>query len=169
MAKDGFSLDKFIGANSDFARGYTFYVTINGNGFSDTDKYLVKTSSLPAGTIEMIETNWQGNKYKLAGTQDYTDFTISFNVNTGTGNIRNRFVKWQESIHDTSDNSHGSPVDYMSDITVEHLNHINGEVVTEYKLIKAWPTSVTELTLDYADKAVSTFDVTFTYQRHTVK
>ncbi len=164
---NGFSLDEFMGANADFARGYTFYVVINGMGFTDKEKFLVKSSSLPVGTITPIETNWQGNIYKLGGTQEFTDFTVSFNVDL-KGDIRVKFSDWQESIHDAESNVHGDPSKYMVDITIYYLSHIDGSVITEYELIKAWPTNVGELALDYTSKEIATFDVTFAYQRHEV-
>ena len=162
---DQFDLSKFMGAVKDFARGYTFYVTIPY--LSDDNVYLVKSSSLPVGTINPIETDWQGNKYKLAGTQEYTDFTVTFNVDT-KDKIRQEFVGWQKFVHDTETNMHGDPDKYMNNITVTHISHMTNESIMEYELVRAWPTSVGELALDYSSQDVATFDVTFAYQYHIV-
>jgi hypothetical protein len=165
-----FDLEAFIGANRDFARGYTFYLTISGNRWNvEDDKFLVKTTSLPAGTVGMMETDWQGNKYKLASTQEFENFEVMFNLDVnGADNIRNRFTYWQEQIHNTGSNAHGSPADYMADVFIEHLDHVTGQPITTYKLVGAWPITVSEIQLDYASKEVATFSVSFVYQRHVV-
>jgi len=163
---NGFSLDEFMSANADFARGYTFYVDFGVNSYLDVNtRFLVKSSSLPVGTISPIETNWQGNIYKLGSTQEFTDFTVSFNADT-EGLLRTNFTSWQQDVHNPETNKHGNPNDYMIDMQVQHLSHITGDVMQEYKLVKAFPSSVGELALDYASKEIATFDVTFSYQRH---
>ncbi len=166
--KKFFDLNKFMADGRDFARGYTFYVTLPVGPFKSDSVYLVKSSSLPVGTINPIETDWQGNKYKLAGTQEYTDFSVTFNVDV-EDNIRLTFVNWQKSIHNTENNIHGSPGEYMKDVIVEHISHVTGESIMTYTLVKAWPTSVGELALDYSSQDVATFDVTFAYQFHKTK
>ena len=158
-----FDLSAFIGKNLDFARGYTFYCTLPTPITGERAKYLVKSTALPDSTIGVTEANWQGNVYKLGTTHEYGDFTVSFNVDI-VDNIRKQFLKWAKKIHDVETNKHGSPGQYMQDITLEHLNHNTGNMILEYKLVKAWPSSVGEMTLDYSAKDLATFNVTFAYQ-----
>ena len=171
-AFSGFDLNSFIGANKDFARGYTFYASITNapvDKINDSNtRFLVKTSSLPVGTVNPIETNWQGFKYKLGGVQEFTDFTIGFNIDPVEANIRTAFVEWQRMIHDPLTNNHGDPTKYMGNIELRHLDHRTGKEIAIYKLNRAWPTTVGEVSLDYAGAEVATFDVTFAYQYHTV-
>jgi hypothetical protein len=163
----GFSLDDFMSKNRDFARGYTFYAQIRGGGLdSDDIKYLVKASSLPASTIPVAEVNWQGNKYKLGTTQEFQEFTITYNVDPDD-DIRKRFLEWERNIHSPVTNIHGDPNAYMADIELNHLSHRDGSIIMTYFLIQAWPTGVGALTLDYGTKEVAYFDVTFAYQYHT--
>jgi hypothetical protein len=171
-ATTSFDLRSFMSKNKDFARGYTFYATISNApiaGLNESDKrYLVKTSSLPVGTVNPIETNWQGNKYKLGGVQEFTDFTIGFNIDPKKDNVRTQFVQWQNIVHNPQTNMHGNPDEYMADLKLEHLSHLDGSIIAVYQLIKAWPTTVSEVSLDYAGAEVATFDVTFAYQYHTI-
>ena len=172
---NGFSLQEFMSARTDFARGYTFYATfpsgMPGTSLVVDTKYLVKSTSLPVGTITPIETDWQGNKYKIAGTQEFTDFTITFNVDPDS-EVRKSFVEWQTLIHNPGNNEHGIPGvgnnGYMTDILLEHLSHLDGSTKMTYLLLGAWPTAVGEMALDYSSQEVATFDVTFVYQRHEV-
>ncbi len=166
-----FNLDAFMAGGRDFARGYTFYAKINNSIFDESDKFLVKTTSLPAGTVTPIETNWQGNKYKLGGVQEFTDLNITFNVDP-KDEIRHKFVLWQQDIHNPETNMHGDPSQvggYMSDIELTHVSHISGDTIMKYILHGAWPTSVAEMSLDYASQEVAQFDVTFAYQLHTTE
>ncbi len=171
-----FNLGQFISNNEDFARGYTFYVTFtdgNPGKIKQSDKYLVKSSTLPTGTITPVEASWQGNKYKLAGTQEFTDFTVSFNINPDVDNIRTRFMTWQAAIHDVKTNKHGTAGitnGYMSDIEVRHMDHREEDkALATYKLIGAWPSNVGEVQLTYDSTELATFDVSFTYQYHTIE
>jgi hypothetical protein len=56
----------------------------------------------------------------------------------------------------------------MQDISVEHISHVTNKNIMTYNLIKAWPSSVGELALDYGSQDVATFDVTFAYQYHKI-
>lgn len=171
---NGFSLQEFMSKNKDFARGYTFYVSIaspygvsSGQKSSEEDiKYLAKSTVLPTNTITVAETNWQGNAYKLGTTHEFAEWSVSFNVDI-KDNIRHTFASWSKGIHNPSTNEHGRPATYLFDLWVEHIDQYTGSPIMAYKLIGAWPSAVGELTLDYAAKDMATFDVTFTYQYHT--
>jgi len=163
-----FSLSGFISnqSNQDFARGYTFYIMFDSIDYLDaSDRFLVKSSSLPASQLGVTETNWQGNIYKLATTNEYSDFTVEFNVDP-KDYIRYNLLNWVDKIHEVKTNIHGTPKEYMQNIRLEHLDHTSGSPILTYTLWKAFPTNVGEMTLDYGSKEVATFSVTFAYQWH---
>lgn len=165
-----FDLTSFKSAYKDFARGYTFYAKIeNSQYFDDNNSYLVKSTMLPATTIDEMEADWQGYKYKLGTTPTYDDFTINFNIDIES-DIRNKFLQWSVNINNPVNNQHGQPGDgsYFSDIILKHLN-AQGDTIQIFRLVDAWPKTVGEVTLDYSAKESATFDVTFTYQFHTIE
>jgi len=167
MAKAGFNLDAFMAANADYARGYTFYINVASTWLeNEHQRFLVKSSSLPASTITPAEVNWQGNIYKIGTTQEFAEFTVMYSVDVND-TLRKNYEDWMKFIHDAETNEHGDPLEYMVDIDLEHISHTTGDLIMTYKLIKAWPSLVGEMALDYASKEVATFDVTFTYQYHT--
>lgn len=165
MAKAGFNLDEFISANADYARGYTFYINVINQWIPEQTKFLVRSASLPASTVTPAEVNWQGNVYKIGTTQEFSEFTVSYSVDVNDA-IRKGYEDWMFYIHDPELNQHGDPAVYMTDIVLEHISHSAGDLIMEYKLIKAWPSSIGEMALDYSSKETATFDVTFTYQYH---
>lgn len=159
-----FELSGFISSYSDFARAYLFECKIDGFDPGDHD-FLVKSTKLPETNIAEITTDWQGNLYKIGGTTEFADFTISFNMDD-KGALRKSFIKWCKDVHDPETNIHGAPTSYFKDITLKHLDGKGSPTLT-YKLIQSWPKSVGEVALDYSTKEVATFDVTFAYQYHT--
>ena len=163
-----FSLSGFISnqTNQDFARGYVFYAMFEGVSFIDNSRrFLVKSSSLPASQNTPVEANWQGNVYKLATTNEYSDFTIDFNMDVNDA-LRTEFLTWNDKIHQVKDNVHGIPMEYMQNVKLEHLSHNTGDPIMTYTLWKAFPTNIGELSLDYSAKDIATFSVTFAYQWH---
>lgn len=164
-----FSLEGFMGAHPDFARSYTFECIITG-GYWDKDyKFLVKTSNLPATTIDEVETNWQGYKYTLATTPTYDDYTV--NVMTDLkSDIRTKMMKWSNYLNNPETNKHGKvDPNYLTTITMTHLSHNDGTGIAQYILHGCWCKTVGELAMDYATKEIAAFDLTFKYQFHTYK
>lgn len=169
MAINGFNIDSFKSNYTDLGRAYTFLVLLNnsfGSLSTEKVKYLVNASSLPASTIDVAEVNWQGNIFPLATTHLFEDWTITFK-HDDTAQLRKDLIKWHEAIHDPKTNIHGSPVDYMLDQEVWHLNS-QGDPIMKYKLVSAWPSTVGEMTLDYSSKEVATFDLTFKFLRYEI-
>ena len=167
-----FELSSFMNKYRDYARTYLFKCRIENFDVKEHE-YLVKSTKLPESNITEIATDWQGNIYKIGGTAEVGDFNITFDMDS-KGDLRDKFVHWSESIHNPYTNIHGAPVSaingngYFRDITLEHLNG-QGDIVLIYKMIDTWPKSVGESTLDYTNKEVASFDVTFAYQYHTLE
>jgi len=169
-----FNLNDFMAGYRDFARAYLFLVEIhNFNDKNNDHSFLVKTTRLPDFTINEIQSDIQGNIYKIASTKVIADWSVEFNMDD-KNLLRSKFIKWSQLItNPTSKKDHGSPVDvsnggYFRDITIKHLNG-QGNSTMEYKLLGAWPKTVGEVSLDYSNKAIATFEVTFSYQSYEVK
>lgn len=163
----GFKLDAMMGKYKDFARGYLFYAQVTSPvGINSDHPYLVKSTSLPKQTIEQKEVDWQGNKYKFGGTSTFDAFTINFRCDAAQS-LRNQFITWMRAVHNPISNIHGNPDSYFGGIDLTQLNG-RGEPIVSYKLFKAFPTEVGEISLDYGTTDVSEFSVTFSYQYHDV-
>jgi len=164
----GFKIDDFIGAYSDFSRGYLFYARISNSPVEilKDHPYLVNTASLPTQTIEAITTKWQGAEYKFGGTNTFAEFTINFKSDTANA-LRTNFLEWMNKIHDPVSNAHGVPSDYFGQVDLTQLDS-DGNSIMNYSLHRAWPSSISEISLDYGNKEISSFDVVFTYQYHVI-
>lgn len=169
-----FNLQAFMSHYENYARSYLFYFNIISDGGSGIDKnvtYLVSSTELPAGNVDEGTVNWQGNIRKIATTTQFGDLSVTFNLDDKAAtNARNQFLKWQQKIHDPATNKHGIPSNgqgYYGELNLQHLDG-QGNVMTEYKIFGAFPKSVGAVSLDYGSKNIATFQVSFTYQYHTV-
>jgi len=156
-------IDELIDNVEDVARQCLFLLTPKSpGGLPGNVSYLVSSSTVPAHTIDPIELNWQGQIAKYGSTHTWDDWTVTFKVDKNA-EIHKSFVKWSNKIHHPETGVHGAPSDYMEDQKVEMLDG-DGNPISSFNLIKAWPSSVGEITLDYSAKEAATFDVTFAFQ-----
>ena len=164
-----FDINSFKANFQDRARGYLFYIMLNIPGASlstDQTRFLVKSSAVPESTIDVAEISWQGMVYKLPTTHTYSDWTVTFAVDSSQ-DLYNDFMNWQKMIHDPKTNIQGSPESYMQDQEVWLLD-TSGQVSKRIKLVNAWPSGLGEVTLDYSSKETQEFAVTFTYMYHEI-
>lgn len=161
-----FNLDDFMGTYGDLARNYLFYCRVSqpaaGIAWERDFVYLVKSTSLPTRTIEELPVNWQGNIYKLASTSTFAEQTIEWNVDINS-NVRSALLEWSKLIHNPETNVHGNPNEYMGRIELQHLDG-EGNPISQFSLIKCWPSEVGEIAVSYDSKEIATFSTTWSYQ-----
>jgi len=149
------------------ARTYLFYMvptfpSLPGVMAQEDAMFFVKSTSLPTSSFEELVASWQGFDYKAAGKRTYDNWTVSFNVDKNA-TIRKTFVNWMDLILNPKVNKPAPAETYMRPQRVHLLGLDTFEPAMTYTLIAAWPSQVGEVTLDYADSAYASFDVTFTY------
>jgi len=163
-------------ATGDYARAYLFRVYFTSapvgiTGGETMTSYLVRATSLPESTIEAIEVPYQGQVQKIASTQTFAEWSVTFNLDYA-GELRKSFLEWQRMIHDPVTNIHTIPRQYYGTVKAELLYGITGSIETPstvYTINDAWPSSVGALDLAQDNKEVAQFDVTFTYNWHEVE
>jgi len=150
---------------SGLSEGLTSSIT-KGLFQSDVEsKYYVKSTTLPDSTVEETSTFFCGNQYKIPTVRRTQDWNVSFYIN-GDASIFKKFLVWNYMIHDPK-GVYGKTSDFMADQTIELLG-LDGSVICTYKLFDVWPKSIGQVDLDYANNEMATFEVTFTYQYHTI-
>jgi hypothetical protein len=173
MARIALDVETFRKRFETGARTYLFYMepqfpsSVLAGGMSSNDAtFLVKSTSLPSSSFEELVASWQGFDYKAAGKRTYDNWTVSFNVDW-QANIRNTFVNWMDIILDPKKNEPALPTTYMKEQKIHLLGLDTFTPAITYTLKACWPSQVGEITLDYADSAYASFDVTFTYLYYT--
>ena len=166
--ENSFNLDNFRANFLNGARNYLFYVIPNfpsgvgtsGTGPAIRPTYLVKSSSIPARVVSDVVVNWQGYNYPLGGKSTIADWSITFTVDKEC-TLYTQYVKWIDYIHDPKTNVHGDPVNYAVDQSVQLLSLDGKKAITDIEILGCWPTSLSELALDYASSEILNFTVTF--------
>ena len=166
-----FDINGYIGYFKGGARSNLFYFKPQFPAAIPIDMskqgiFLVRTATTPDSTLEQIITSWQGFDYKMGGKHTFSDITITFNVDLDA-KIRLAYERWIELIHTPETNFYALPSEYMEDQYLEMLDY-QGNVIMQYQIYQAFPTTISQISLDYATVDVAQFDVTFTYQYHTV-
>jgi hypothetical protein len=134
---------------------------------TDDFGYYVKSTNLPESTIQETSTYWCGQEYKIASTQRFPEWTVTFYVDN-RADILKKFFDWHKIIHNPQTNAYGKPGTYMSDQLLYLIGLDGSSEISTYKLFGAWPKQIGQVSLDYASNEFAQFDVTFAYQYHTV-
>mgnify|MGYP001246277380 CR=1 FL=1 len=152
------------------ARANQFKVTMPFPGYAQVGgeieelAFLCTGASIPAMTVGTVPVSFRGRTIKLAGDRTFADFTITV-LNDTNFKLRNAFERWQNGINNMTDNEGlTNPADYQVDAFLDHLDR-NGNTIKSYTIRGAFPTTVSDIPLDYAEKTeVETFTVTLSYQ-----
>lgn len=147
-----------------------FPSTIAGAYPIEQSAFQCKASNLPASTIGMIEVPYFGRKIKVAGDRTFDDWTCTF-INDENFNIRNALEYWSNAMDQLSTNNQRkringadqNPYSYVANITINQYGK-QGEIVKEYTLVNAFPTSVGQIDVSWENNdQIEEFDVQWTY------
>ena len=126
---------------------------------------LTKGASIPTSQISTIEIPYKGRKIKYPGSRTFDDLTVTlFNDNDHV--VRNAFESWSAAMaqHVSVFGNSVSLEDIAHDVFVD-LYDLNENLVRSYQFIDAFPTSVSEIGLDFDNAdSIMEFTVTFAYQ-----
>lgn len=166
-----FTLDGFKSNFRDGQKSNLFYFlpnfpqdVVTGDMNNDRSVYLVRSTNLPATTIEETVLPWQGMDFPIAAKSTYQAFNVTFNLDLNA-RLRQNFEKWMNKIHNPVTNRYALINEYMLDQRLQLLSN-DGRVVLEFVLHDAWPMEVAAANLSYDAPDVTQFDVTFRYSYH---
>lgn len=138
-------------------------VATDGSNFIS---FMAQTTSIPSGTIGMIEVPYMGRKVKMAGDRTYEDWNTTI-VNDEGFTVRNYIEDWQELINGPISNvtSANSYAEYTSVAHVVHLSK-SGQKIAEYAMQDCWPSTLAAIELGWeTNDSLETFDVTWTFNQ----
>ena len=137
-------------------------------GAEDTEivTYMCKSAALPSSNVGVIEVPFRGRTVKIAGDRTFDNWSATF-INDKDFKTRSYFEKWLEQINSHQGNTAGiiDPTQYGRTVTVKQLEKdstTSGNIIREYKLHHAFPSSVSQIDLAYdSNDQVSEFTVEF--------
>jgi len=150
------------------------------DGATGDDKTLIdllcKSAALPNSSVGTIEVPFRGRTVKIAGDRTFDTWTATF-FNDKEFKARSYFEKWMENIN--THNGNDAPLfktnqseGYMAEVRVKQLeknDQLNGGILREYKLVHAFPSSVSAIDLAYdSNDQIEEFSVEFQYSYWTV-
>jgi hypothetical protein len=169
----GGPVDSYLSNITDFQRAYLFKVIfqfpklITQSLDYNQAAVLVKTTNLPDTMVEETSTFFMGQQYKLSSVRRFTDWNVTLYIDNDT-EILKMFYEWNRLCQD-NENIYKTPKEYMVDQFINLLDSNSPSMPKlTYKLVKAWPKSINNITLDYMTNDFTTMDVMFSYQYHTV-
>lgn len=139
-------------------------------GYNSNDNvfpYLVRATNLPDSTFEEVIIPFPGIPIKMAGTRTFGDWTVSFNVDSD-GKLIHAFNKWHNLIYDAETQIPSSKKQYAKNQQLFILDNY-GMATERIELFDAWPKAIGQVTFDYSSSDLATMDVTFSYDRYTIK
>ena len=142
----------------DFSRTNLFEVEIDGlDGF----KFRAKSTTLPEGTVGMVEVPYFNRKLKIAGDRTFGDWTVTV-MEDDRLTVRKQIEAWQALCQTMGGESAGlSPNLYYRDAVVKRFNR-NGEVTAVYKLTQIWPMTIAQVNHAWeSNDEIEAFDITF--------
>jgi hypothetical protein len=142
----------------------SFPAMVDGSLATQKAVFLVKATSLPGSTLNVVKTSFQGREIKLAGQRTFEEpWKVTF-YNDTDFSIRNAVESWVQIIQDA-----GSSVglayaeDYQVDMQVFQLDR-TGAPIKQYTFYDAWPSAIGEIELaSEAEQAIESFDCSFEY------
>jgi hypothetical protein len=173
------------------ARPNLFECVINFPDFIDNDterdtdmRFMIKTASMPASTINVIDVPFRGRNLKVAGDRTFDPWTITI-INDTNFRIRNTFEQWMNFINRHDDNAGIiTPASYQREMLVYQLSRgtVNPsgatgggatlanttdkmEVLKTYKFYGCFPTAISAIDLSY-DQPDSIEEFTVDLQVH---
>jgi hypothetical protein len=126
-------------------------------------KFLCKSASLPASTVQDIMVQYRGREVHVAGERTFEPWTITI-INETNFSVRVAFENWMTFISaNASTVGITAPGVYQRDMQVNQLDR-NDEELMKYIFHDAYPTNVSEIQLSYdMGSQIEEFQVTFAY------
>ena len=120
-----------------------------------------KAATIPPSTIEPVEVPFYGRTFRLPGGRTFDDWETTV-TNDEDFRVRDWMEQWSDAIngHSTKQSKNKS---YAVDASVEQYS-MNGDLIRKYIMIKAWPHTIGEITLDWSENGtIEEFPVTWAF------
>jgi len=162
MADPKFVVDDFgLQYSGDYARSNLFHVTIAGNDPALEVEMFVKTASLPAATVGVVEVPYQNRKMKIPGDRTFADWTATI-INDEAYVVRKGLLDWQKNIVGFLDFKTSESVGKAHrSISIQPMKRSGGDT-THSVTVYGWPSEVGAIDLSWetAD-TIQEYTVTF--------
>lgn len=139
----------------------------NANLAGQKAEFMCKAASIPASDVSEIEVMYRGRPVYMAGERTFQPWTVSV-YNDGDFVLRNAFEDWVQGISNAeATNGVLLPAAYQVDLEVHQLDR-NDAVLQKYKLVDAFPLSVSDMQLSWdQNNQIQEYSVSFRFNYFT--
>ena len=138
------------------------------------ESYLCKSAALPASTVGTVELPFRGRVLKVPGDRTFESWTATFYMDDAF-ELRGAYEKWIDLTNRVDVNMADVPIgEVLQEIKILQLDKFGASnndglrVIREYKLVQAFPVSVSQVSVAYDNNdSYEEFDVEFAYQYFT--
>lgn len=125
-------------------------------------KFECKATTIPGGTIGVIELPYKNKKSKIPGERTFPDWTITV-YNKEDYSTRQAFEQWQEDCAGANNGSNGLPSEVKRTGVVKKLDKDGNYTGVEYDIVGIWPSELGDIEQSFdSTDAFEEFTVTFT-------
>lgn len=154
-------------------RAYEFEFELLGSTASGNEELLVQrvnSLTIPSTENETIVINYKSQQTIHSGRDSSAHtFTVSFRDGIDAA-IYKFFKNWKENGINSMETGIGTNRDvYAAEANIRLMENDSETVTVTHNFTKVFPTSIGDMSLDYSSSEVATFDVTFSYDVHSVE
>lgn len=144
-----------------------FPAVSGGSRVNEQFTFMCKAASLPGSEIGTISVPYFGRQIKVPGDRQFPEWSVTV-INDEGFELRDTFEQWMNSLNSHFGNlrsQNAATTDqYQVDATIRQFGK-TGEIIKEYDMVGAWPSSVTPIETDWGPSdQIEEFQVTFQYQ-----
>lgn len=132
----------------------------------EKDSFMVNSINIPSSTIDAYESTYSGIRKNIAQFRQFDNITIEF-LDTNKGELRKKFEKWHNYIHDVSSGKLKYYNDYIA--STLQLNILSFKSDKNYNSVifyEVWPVNVSEVLYSRnGNSELVKFSVSFTFKK----
>ena len=153
-------------------RAYEYEVEVIGASSSGSFPLLtqkVRTVTIPQKSVETFEINWKGRKVQHSGRDaSAKQVTVEF-WSTEDRGAYSFFNDWINSINNDEIGGGVTKDVYKGEVVIRTYATDSSSVTGTNRLVNAWPSELSDVSLDYTNSDAMVFSVTFTFDENYVE
>ena len=175
-AKDTFSPTNFLSKLADGgALQSLFSCSLSAGGVSTTTmsdvEFFCHATSFPASTITATPIAYMGREINIPGNRAAE--TWSSTIYNDEGHVlRNELIAWMNKLNDYANNTrsedYDDPSKYGGVMSVRQFSKSSTAITNSVKFSNIWPSSVAEISLDWATSEIQDYEVTWEFSHWEV-
>jgi len=149
---------------------YSCSLTGMGDGVSTTNmgqaEFFCHTTSFPVSTITATAIAYMGREINIPGNRAAETWSTTIYNDEGH-TLRNDLIAWMNKLNDFETNTRAADYDdpskYGGEMSVRQFSKSSTAITNSVKFFNIWPSSVAEISLDWATSEIQDYEVTWEF------